>query len=321
MSHDDYTARINRVLDHVETHLHEELRLRDLARVACFSEFHFHRIFAAMTGETPNRFIQRLRVEKAAGRLITNRKVPITTVALDCGFSSPAAFARAFRAHFAMSASQWRAGGWKDRKIGQTDRKLRDTLRNLREALQVSSPYLDPTSNHLRWRIEMKGQSTLTAEVEVIEREPVQVAYIRHTGPYAGDGDLFAGLWERLCRWAGPRGLLQPPTTEMLCIYHDSPEITEQDKLRLSVCVSVPAGTEVDGEVGTMTVEGGQYAAARFELHPHEYGDAWNSFYGWLPDSGFQPDDRPAFEQFLGDPKDHPEGKHTVAIHVPVRPL
>lgn len=42
---------------------------------------------------------------------------------------------------------------------------------------------------------------------------------------------------------------------------------------------------------------------------------------GWSPESGYQPDDRPAFELYLNDPKEHPEGKHIVEICAPVKPL
>ena len=63
---DEYTARINRVLDYIEANIDTALSLETLAGVAHFSPFHFHRIFKAMTGETLNRFIQRIRVEKAA---------------------------------------------------------------------------------------------------------------------------------------------------------------------------------------------------------------------------------------------------------------
>ncbi len=98
---DEYRARINRVLDYIEHHLDEALTLEVLADVASFSPFHFHRIFSALTGETLGRFILRVRVEKAAGRLIDNPRASITEIALDCGFSGSAAFARAFRTHSA----------------------------------------------------------------------------------------------------------------------------------------------------------------------------------------------------------------------------
>jgi hypothetical protein len=65
-------ARINRVMDYIEGHLACELSLEVLAKIACFSSFHFHRIFAAMTGEPLNHFVRRLRVEKAASQLLGN---------------------------------------------------------------------------------------------------------------------------------------------------------------------------------------------------------------------------------------------------------
>ena len=61
----DYAARVNRAVDHVLLHLDEPLRLEDLAAVAGFSQFHFHRIFRALMGETLARFVKRVRLERA----------------------------------------------------------------------------------------------------------------------------------------------------------------------------------------------------------------------------------------------------------------
>jgi len=58
----EYTARINRVIDYIDANLDKQLTLTELAEVAAFSRFHFHRIFAAMRGETLNHYIQRVRV-------------------------------------------------------------------------------------------------------------------------------------------------------------------------------------------------------------------------------------------------------------------
>lgn len=158
--------------------------------------------------------------------------------------------------------------------------------------------------------------------VRVEETTPLNVAYVRHIGPYAGDAELFKGLFGKLMSWAGPRGLLRFPETRMLCVYHDNPDVTEPEKLRVSACITVPKGTPVEGEVGTMEVPGGRYAFAHFELDPSEYGAAWTWVYGtWLPSSGYQPDDRPCFELYLNDPNQHPEHKHVVEIVAPVRPL
>ena len=58
--------RILRVLVHIQTHLDENLALDDLARVAHFSPFHFHRVFRGMMGESVKEHVRRLRLERAA---------------------------------------------------------------------------------------------------------------------------------------------------------------------------------------------------------------------------------------------------------------
>ncbi|HMR66375.1 MAG TPA: AraC family transcriptional regulator [Anaerolineae bacterium] len=320
--HEEYTARINRVIDYIQTHLSQELSLDTLAGVANFSKFHFHRLFRVMTGETLNQFIQRLRLEKAANQLIHNPKKSITEIALDSGFSGSATFARAFKEMYQMSASDWRAGGYRryQRKIGKTESNAGQTAGKNWQEFDSASRYIDPVTLNLTWRIKMINQTEVQVEVQEMPARPG--AYVRHIGPYKGDSQLFAGLFEKLMRWAGPRGLLQNPAAEMLAVYHDDPEITADERLRVDVCLTVPAETPVEGEVGKMTIPGGQYAVARFELSDQEYEAAWQLVYGqWLPQSGYQPDDRPAFERYVNDPEEHPEHKHIVDICVPVKPL
>jgi len=106
----EYAQRINRVIDYLRGNLDRQVKLEELANVACFSEFHFHRIFRAVSGETLNNFTNRLRLEKAA-RLLRYSEQSLTDIALDCGFSSSATFSRAFRAGYDTSPSQFRKSG------------------------------------------------------------------------------------------------------------------------------------------------------------------------------------------------------------------
>lgn len=66
----------------------------------------------------------------------------------------------------------------------------------------------------------------MKVDVEVRKVPDKTVAYIRHVGPYAGDGQLFGNLFERLMMWAGPRNLIRFPESQMLTVYHDDPNIT-----------------------------------------------------------------------------------------------
>ena len=325
----EYIARINRVLDHIDRNLHTELSLEELAGVANFSRFHFHRIFSAMVGEPLIQFIQRIRIEKAASQLLERSGQSITNIALDNGFSSSAAFARAFRNRFKMSASDWRdqkkAANSKD---GQTISKKNQLDGKQWKSLTSPSEYsrgdwlmeMDHSTRTLKWSKNMIQMKDVTVEVKNFPE--TQVAYVRHIGPYAGDSALFQSLFEKLMRWAGPRGLMSNPDVKVMTVYHDDPNLTDEDKLRTSACITIPSDMAVDGEIGKMTLKAGDYAVGHFEINENEYSEAWGHVMGgWLPQSGYQPDDRLCFEINLNDPNKHPENKHIVDICIPVKPL
>jgi AraC family transcriptional regulator len=313
----EYIGRINKVIDYIDSNLDKELKLETLADVANFSRYHFHRIFSSMVGEPLGRFINRIRCERAAIALIGDRKKSVTEIAFDFGFSSSATFARAFKEEFQMSASDWRNLSSeqlykisKNRKMKSKDGEVQDEQGNY-------IAYINFRNNNRR--IAMLKNKAI---VEVKELEELNVAYVRHIGPYKGDGALFERLFTKLMTWAGPRGLINFPESKMISVYHDDPEITEESKQRTSICLSVPEGTKVDGEVGNMKVPGGKFAVGHFELSTDEYEEAWKHMVvDWLPESGYQFDDRLCYELYLNDPKQHPEGKCITDICIPIRPL
>lgn len=102
-----WVDRIATVVDHVQTHLDDELAPEALADLAGFSLHHFHRVFRGITGESVMGFIRRLRLERAAQRLRFGRE-PVTRVAFEAGYGSHEAFTRAFRARFGQAPSEYR---------------------------------------------------------------------------------------------------------------------------------------------------------------------------------------------------------------------
>src|SRR5579862_9013517 len=103
----DYKDRILRVLAHIQEHLSESLDLEELAQIACFSSFHFHRVFAGMTGETIADHVRRLRLERAATELKCGPR-SVIQIALDAGYESHEAFTRAFKAAYGTAPSRFR---------------------------------------------------------------------------------------------------------------------------------------------------------------------------------------------------------------------
>lgn len=313
----EYVSRINMVLDYIEEHAAAELTLDELAEVAGFSKYHFHRIFSSFTGETLFQFIQRLRLERAAAVLGGNPGKAVSDIAYDCGFGNPSSFAKSFKKQFGISASAWRAQAGTNGNFGKARSNIRQVISKHGKEIEQSCVYTEYINNAQVWRIMMNNE---TRTVEVKQLPEMTVAYVRYVGPYKGNEKLFAGLFEKLYKWAGARNLLNFPETKTIIIYHDNPHITDESKLRTSVCVTVPQATAVDGEIGKTVIPAGKYALARFVLTPPEYEEAWNWFYGvWLPGSGYTCDERPCFELYHDNGDER--GAFTVDLCLPVVPL
>jgi AraC family transcriptional regulator len=305
----EYHRRVNRVLDHVRLHLAEELSLAALARVAAFSPFHFHRVFRAVTGETLFGFIQRQRVEKAAGALQAHPGLSVLAVALDHGFASAATFARAFRAHFGMSATQWRAGGaerWRARRA--PGRKPGKSIRKPRKAAPAGRADTGRRREEAPMQVQVRAQPAF------------HVAYLRYVGPYGAHG--IPALWRRLLTWMEPRGLATPASIR-LGVAYDDPAITAAERCHYDACVVVPPGFVADAPVNVTDVPGGRYAVAGFVGTAHEIEDAWDRvFRAWLPGSGYEPDDRPCYELYRGETMvDAAAHRFRCELCLPVRPL
>lgn len=104
---EDYSGRVRRVQSYILDHLDEPLPLTHLASVACFSAFHFHRIFRGLVGESLSEHVRRLRLERAARRLKYG-SANILEAALEAGYDSNEAFSRAFRNLLGLAPSEWR---------------------------------------------------------------------------------------------------------------------------------------------------------------------------------------------------------------------
>ena len=167
---ESYHERMARVLAHIEAHLDEPLALEDLAEIACFSPYHFHRVFRGMVGESVKEHVRRLRLERAARRLLRDDST-VLALALDAGYETPESFTRAFDALFGLAPSAFRRNGGK----------------------------MDAES-------KLEKAALPAVEVAVKRLEPLRVAYVRHIGPYQQVGEA----WSKLCTWAGPKGLLGP---------------------------------------------------------------------------------------------------------------
>ena len=282
-THSDYQARIMRVLLYVQGHLDEPLVLEDMAGLACFSPYHFHRVFKGMVGESLGQYLRRLRLERAA-RQLRHGPLPVTQIALQAGYETHESFTRAFRERFGLAPSAFR-----------------------RRGLTTSEAGGAPPWPHTQWK-----EMDMDASIKTLK--PQTVAFVRHVGPYQDCGQA----WQKLCAWAGPQGLLGPGA-RLIGACYDDPEITPPQRIRYDACLAVPPGLRPTEPVGLQELAGGDYAMV---LHRGPYENL-SQTYAWLcgqwaPASGRQIRHLPSLEVYLNDPGSTPVKDLLVEVYLPL---
>lgn len=284
-----YRKRINLAIDYLSTHIAEPVTLDTLAGISGFSSFYFHRIFTALVGETPADYVLRTRLELAANYLIkTGRSV--TQIALESGFSNSAVFARAFRQHYGITPSQYRAG------IAPKTRP------------DLASPLTEPHAHEF-----------IIHEVSLKNLPHISVIYIACYEGY--DIRMICRAWEKLERWAAMQSL-DLSASQAIGISLDDPLITRQNKCRYYACLSTAAPVRATPPVNTLTIPAARYAVCHAESPAMELRLLYHAlFHDWLPDSGYQPANSLPFEVYLQTPERHPRQWFEVDICIPVEPI
>ena len=309
---------MNRVLNYIDAHLERPLDGAQLADVANFSRFHFHRIFVALMGETLGSYVWRRRLEKAAFRLSCGRYETVLETALATGFNSGEAFARAFKLKFGCTPSDWRTNTPQrlaqqattiGKRPGTTESNPDQAIGNLSQA---SETLFDDND------ISCLLTKEVVMNVRIADLPAARVAYQRLIGPY---GPAIGEFWRgTIAPWIQSNGL-----TGKTCygIGYDDPSLTPANKCRYDACVEVPEDFVANGQSDILTLPGGRYAVMRFKGNPATLAEAWMRLTReWMQSSGLQCDDRPCFEMFHPSTAVDPEtGEFSCDICIPVRVL
>lgn len=106
---EDQNRRLLRARDAMDRDFAQPLDVPGMARLALMSPAHFSRTFRETFGETPHRYLQRRRIERAAS-MLRHTRTSVTEIALAVGFESLGTFSRTFREVMGRSPSELRAG-------------------------------------------------------------------------------------------------------------------------------------------------------------------------------------------------------------------
>jgi AraC family transcriptional regulator len=220
------------LLIEVQQNLDQDLNLESLARKYGYSPFHFHRIFSDLVGETPKKYVERLRLEKAVYKLqITDE--PVLDVCLSVGFKNHETFTRAFQRYFGVSP--------------------RDCRKNAK-VLQI---------RRLKANRSFRGDSCSLSEVKFELLRSTRLLSIMHVGAYSELPAAFTKddrIWNTLVQWATRHNV--PYRRIPMSFYHDNPTVTPKAAQRTDGCISIDTTVTETRTIRCVDFVGGEYAVA-----------------------------------------------------------
>jgi AraC family transcriptional regulator len=274
--HITYEKRLLRVLDYVYDNLDGDLSLDALADVAALSRFHFHRVFAGVTGETVAQFTRRVRLARAASELVMGTAA-FSQVSQTCGYPNSRSFARAFHVHYGVTPSAFRARG-------------------------IPLPAL---------RLNENGEYEMYA-IEIKDVPARDIAGFAHTGDYMNIGRVFEKAGTSVIAQKGPSAM--GPMIGVYYDDPDAVALTELRSFAgvvLAENTSVAAPLEVKSLLGgkyAVLEHVGPYPGLH-KAYKYLFGE-------WLATSGEVPRDQPPFEFYVNNPADTAPEDLITLIHV-----
>jgi AraC family transcriptional regulator len=218
------------LLIEVQQNLDRDLDLQTLATKYGYSPFHFQRMFANAIGETPKKYVERLRLEKAAYKLqITDE--PIFEICISVGYTNHETFTRAFRRCFGMSPRDCR----KSAKVLQVRR------------LEANRSF--------------RGDGCSLSDVKFESLRPMHLLSVLHVGAYSDIPAAFTKddrIWNTLVDWATRHNVPYRPIP--LSFYHDDPTVTPPTAQRTDACIPVDTVAKGTRAIRCLEFAGGPYA-------------------------------------------------------------
>ena len=295
-----YIQRINKVLAFIDEHLDEDLSLQTISSIAFYSPFHIHRLFKAITNETLNSYITRKRIERTALMLIHNKEHSITEIARRYGFKNDSTFSRTFKKIYGQSPTEFRKSN-----IGNFSKIGKVNSKNGKENFI--------TEEYLRNIINLKNWIKMNANIEIIDMPIMNLAYVTQIGVNGIDK-----AFERILKWAIPKGVLKKDDTHICRVFHDSFKVTDADKVRMSIGIRSSHPLTVEHEISVTSLEKGKHIVGHFIIEPSEFETSWNSLFIWMNENGYKKADRYPFEIYHNNFNDHPEKKCIVDLCIPI---
>jgi AraC family transcriptional regulator len=286
------SVRIARTVRHILAHLDDDHSVASLANHAALSPFHFLRVFRALARETPDAFVRRIRLQRAAWQLVTGGET-VLAIALAARFDTPDGFARAFR-----------------RLYGATPLVFRQVRGDPCAPFTGAFTDYRPDLSHFR------PQEKTAMDFELRALPAMLFAAVRNVGPYNMVGTAF----QRVIGWAMQAGVMTPET-RVLGMSYDDPEKVPADQLRYDAAITLARAVATPPDIHIAVLPASTWAMAQ---HKGSYVRMPETFMRIRAALRARPDLIPVWlpclEIYLNDPQSTPTEDLLTDVGMPVAP-
>ena len=254
----NHIEKINSVLGYIENHLDSRIDLQLLAHKCALSKYHFHRIFTALIGEQPLKYVEKRRLSRACQALLESDR-RIIDIAFGLGFGSHESFIRAFKKRFKLTPSEFR--------------KQRP---NIRHANKFTIGALD---------LKLTGGKA-TPNPNILNKPSFQVAGLSYRGR---DTTQISLLWQKFWKWYHASGLISDPGKFLGVCFHDM-DMRNNEVFNYFAGYKVSQSAKIPKKMKVTTIPGNTYAVFTHKGSVERIEETYDQIYGnWLPRSDYMP--------------------------------
>jgi AraC family transcriptional regulator len=305
----DHRQRVLRAAAYIVDNLARPLTAAEVAKVAAMSEFHFHRVFAAIMAETVGEFTQRRRLEVAALMLAYQPERSMSDIALTVGYSSSANFSKAFALYFGCRPSDVR------NPAREPASRLGKLMSRYGKDFVPSDLYALPVLAEKAERERRLREIETGMRFE--DHDEIPLACLRSPAGY--DFAVLSETWRELIARVRQLGLCGEDI-DTFGIAHDSPKLTSPELCRYDACVPYDGKTALPAPLFRAAIPSGRYAIFRYAGEVSGVARRVLDIYSvWFLESSIAPDDQfTTIDHYVNDEPE--DGRVDMEIWFRVRP-
>lgn len=275
-----HNEAVGKIKAYIDQNLNTVIDVNELCRISNLSFFHLRRVFKDMIGENIGSYIQRLRLEGIAHKLILTN-LTINGILEQTAYQTNASLAKAFKKHFGLSMTEYR------------ERFYQVTIKESSPQIAIS---LQPQIKKL--------------DTQTVISYPVERSY--------KDRNNYLKIWEKIVHYR-EKYIKKEDSGKYVSISRDNPQVTVEEQCRFYLGVFITGEYKPRGKFSIQEIPGGYYAVFRHKGSYAALPELYRSIYeDWLPQSNYAQSNSISFEVYQNEPRYTDMSEWTTDIYIPI---